>query len=259
MNKSNRLRLTDVRAVFRLVGECRDVGVDPAGWLARAGDGIRPLIAADVVLATLQPPGPFRRFATALAQYDAGWESDAHRMRCLRYIGSDEYFAAPDYRAYRALGRVGLVTARSRLVADREWYRTTHFHEHWRPAGADHYIVAIGGAATGAATSLINLSRAVGRPRFTRREVRLVWLVQQELARLIGGPLAVGPDPAAGLPPRLRRVLDCMLDGDGEKQAAIRLGVSRHTVHQYVKELYRHFDVTSRGELHARCTRRPAR
>lgn len=256
MSKSNQLHLEDVRRAFRLLGECRDLGRSPPGWLARVADGLKPLVGADVVLATLQPPGPFRRFDTALAQYDSGWESETHRMHCLRYIGGEEYFDAPDYRAYLSLGRANLVTTRSRLVLDREWYLSPHFHENWRPGGADHYIVAVGQAATGAATTLFNLARAVGRPRYTRREVRIARLVHEELGRLIGGPLGVGADPTLGLSPRLRQTLDCLLEGDSEKQAAIRLGLSRHTVHQYVKELYRHFDVGSRGELHVRCTRR---
>jgi hypothetical protein len=32
MSKSARLRASDLRAVFRLTGECRDLGDDPAAW-----------------------------------------------------------------------------------------------------------------------------------------------------------------------------------------------------------------------------------
>jgi DNA-binding CsgD family transcriptional regulator len=71
-----------------------------------------------------------------------------------------------------------------------------------------------------------------------------------------GGPLSVisGPDPrVAALPKRLRAVLDCLLEGDSEKEVAGRLTLSRHTVHQYVKMLYRELEVSSRAELMARC------
>jgi hypothetical protein len=44
---------------------------------------------------------------------------------------------------------------------------------------------------------------------------------------------------------RLRQTLACLLDGDTEKRAAQRLGISRSTLHQYVTMLYRHFGVTS--------------
>jgi DNA-binding CsgD family transcriptional regulator len=51
---------------------------------------------------------------------------------------------------------------------------------------------------------------------------------------------------------RLRQTLDRLLAGDGEKQIAGHLGLSRHTVHVYIKALYRCFGVNSRGELLAR-------
>jgi FixJ family two-component response regulator len=55
------------------------------------------------------------------------------------------------------------------------------------------------------------------------------------------------------LTPRLRQTLELLLQGDSEKQVAFRLGLSRHTVHDYVKSLHRHFGVQSRGELMAIC------
>ena len=60
----------------------------------------------------------------------------------------------------------------------------------------------------------------------------------------------------ASLAPRLRQTLDCLLDGDGEKQVAARLALSLPTVHQYVTALYRHFGVSSRAELLAHFIRR---
>jgi DNA-binding CsgD family transcriptional regulator len=47
----------------------------------------------------------------------------------------------------------------------------------------------------------------------------------------------------------VRPVLQRLLAGDAEKQAAQKLGLSRHTVHEYTKILYRIFGVNSRGEL----------
>ena len=64
------------------------------------------------------------------------------------------------------------------------------------------------------------------------------------------------PAPADDLSPRAAEVLRHLLDGDGEKQVARRLGLSRHTVHGHVKVLYRRFGVSSRAELLARHVRR---
>ena len=55
---------------------------------------------------------------------------------------------------------------------------------------------------------------------------------------------------------RKREVLDCLLDGDGEKLVALRLGIHPATVHDHVKRLYHHFGVSSRAELLAYFLRR---
>ena len=56
-------------------------------------------------------------------------------------------------------------------------------------------------------------------------------------------------DRADQLSPRLRETLDCLLDGATEKQIAKKLELSPHTVHGYVKLIYRHFKVKSRAQL----------
>src|SRR5687768_4932517 len=53
------------------------------------------------------------------------------------------------------------------------------------------------------------------------------------------------------LSPRIAETLSLMLDGGSEKEIAQQLGVSRHTVHIYVKSVYRHFGVCTRAELSA--------
>ncbi len=51
---------------------------------------------------------------------------------------------------------------------------------------------------------------------------------------------------------RQRETLELLLAGNAEKQIAARLKISRHTVHVYVKSLYKRFDVNSRPELLAK-------
>ena len=75
--------------------------------------------------------------------------------------------------------------------------------------------------------------------------------------RSLGDTIKPPTADTAGLSPRHVQTLQCLLAGDSEKEIANRLGVSRHTVHAYVKGLYRHFKVASRGELTARFVRRP--
>src|SRR5438105_4018008 len=57
------------------------------------------------------------------------------------------------------------------------------------------------------------------------------------------------PPVKTSLSRRQRNTLSHLLDGDSEKEVAKVMGLSRHTVHVYVKQLYRHYGVRSRAEL----------
>jgi DNA-binding CsgD family transcriptional regulator len=63
------------------------------------------------------------------------------------------------------------------------------------------------------------------------------------------------PEEMPHLPPRVRQVAELFLEGLSEKQVAYRLGISRHTVHDYAKVLYRSLGVESRGEFFCRVVR----
>ena len=54
---------------------------------------------------------------------------------------------------------------------------------------------------------------------------------------------------ARPLSPRMAQTLTLLKCAYAEKEIANRLGISRHTVHVYVKALYRRFGVSSRAEL----------
>ena len=78
-----------------------------------------------------------------------------------------------------------------------------------------------------------------------------------EFCRLLGSRFSAPVHLTGGLRARHAQTLERLLEGDSEKQIARRLGVSQNTVHVYVTFLYRHFDVSSRGELLARFVRPP--
>jgi DNA-binding NarL/FixJ family response regulator len=60
---------------------------------------------------------------------------------------------------------------------------------------------------------------------------------------------AIADASTLALPPRVKQTLECLLRGASEKEVAGMLGISVHTVHTYVKVLYRHLCVRSRAEL----------
>jgi DNA-binding NarL/FixJ family response regulator len=78
-----------------------------------------------------------------------------------------------------------------------------------------------------------------------RKVLRTLQTLQTELAA-IGQARDVATPP---LPRRLEQVMAGLKRGLSEKEVASELGISKHTVHDYVKELHRRFGVTSRFEL----------
>jgi DNA-binding NarL/FixJ family response regulator len=103
----------------------------------------------------------------------------------------------------------------------------------------------------------IALSRRHGARDFLAREIAIVRELHAELARAIGGSLARYADPSPrALSPRARQVLTWLLDGEGDKQIAARLNLSRFTVNHYAKLIFRHFQTTGRAELQGRWIRR---
>ena len=66
-------------------------------------------------------------------------------------------------------------------------------------------------------------------------------------------PKKLSSDLTKGLSPRMRDTLQLLLSGDSEKEVAGKLGLSQHTVHIHVKNLYKRLGVCSRGELLAKC------
>jgi DNA-binding CsgD family transcriptional regulator len=187
---------------------------------------------------------------------DRGWASEADRARwAAGYIDSGEFRQSSGFcRLSELFGRL-FVRSREQFVSDAEWYASAEFNEYHRQSGIDDFLAAVA-PMTGASVLAVTSSRALHSPRFESRERRLGRIFFRELGRHFGVNLLLRPGQDVEiLPPRLRQTLECLLDGDSEKQVALRLGLSRHTVHDYVKALYRHFEVSSRGELMARHVR----
>lgn len=106
---------------------------------------------------------------------------------------------------------------------------------------------------------------ALARPALNRAAINLSVQRKRQLVamfcRMLGDQLSDGPVPLAPLQgpplsPRQRQTLDLLLSGNAEKEIATRLRISRHTVHVYVKSLYKRFNVCSRGELLAQWVHR---
>lgn len=259
MDKSDLLRVHEVRDAYRLIGECRDLGSDPAMWQGRMHEGLRQLIGAPAATggeATWAGPD---RPMVALSVFESGL--DAKSREALVAYHRDHGMAADLFlRALQqALG--GVVTrTRRQIVPAALYYRSLVYDRYLRPHDIDHRMASMHKTASGRAISILHVHRGRGERDFSPRERALLHFFHAELGPLIGKQLVSAAEPSPEkLSPRLRQTLACLVEGDSEKQVAARLGVSRATAHEYVKALYRRFDVRSRGQLLAHIMRRVAR
>lgn len=254
------LRLRDLRAIYDLTHECRDLGDAPVTWWSHFAAGIGALVGSDFVAAgQVTNVGPER--STTLGVGEWGWEHGFHEepwRRSIETFDQNPSYSAPFRRYFDELAvNDGVCLSRSDLLSDRDWYRTWSWQAINEPMGIDHYLWCIRRLPTGAGYGMIVPVRAINRRDFTAREKAIVREAHAVLAPLVGGPLARFNEPSpADLAPRVRHVLRCLLEGDSDKQVALRLGISKYTVNQYVKVIFNHFGVITRPELLARWIRR---
>jgi DNA-binding CsgD family transcriptional regulator len=264
MGQSKRLRLSDVRAVYRLVGECRELGIDSALWRTHMFVELLRLTGGQVAMGG--PTCMHDRFAGAqpLPALDLGWDGPREQRIFYQYMLDRMHLCDPAISRFGAqlatlpAGVKSLTRSRGQLADDRAWYASAAFCEYLRPSGVDDGLMSLVVVADGQAHG-IALFRPPGEPRFSARDRRLLHLFHTELAPHLMNDLAPpGQDPVSRLSPRQREVLACLLEGDSEQQLALRLGLTRHSAHQYVKAVYRGLRVSTRGELLARFVRFPA-
>jgi DNA-binding CsgD family transcriptional regulator len=262
---TGRVSLRDMRAVLRVVGECRELGADPGAWHAHLLSSLCGLAGARVGIGANLRHFTRGRTPEGISIHRTGWPDAAAERAWQEYVTTVPVQRTPEYA--RLVGFKGPIVTRTRpqLWDDASWYRSSIFNDYHRASWIDHYIFSIlrhrrpgakEGGEGGEGEALYNsvwIHRPVGEPAFSRREWWLVRLVHAEIGGLIGTSLAVPGTPGPGdLTPRPRQTLDALLDGDSEKQIASRLGLSQATVHEYVTAVYRHFGAASRGELLAR-------
>ncbi len=254
MARSGQLRVEDVQAALRLIGECRDLAYDPQQWGRHMSEGLCRLIGARASNGGEVGLVPSLGILQGATYFDTGFEPGEHELY-LEFLWTYGINRHPLSAAFAA-GR-GIFTRRQ-VIPDREWYRSVAYGEYHRVMRIDHCLACSLESVDKRWFSCIILHRTVGEPDFSERQQRLVHLFNAELGRLIGSVLVSAGDPFSPtrLPPRVRETLQCLLDGDSEKQAAARMGLSSETVHQYVKTLYRHYQVESRAELLIRVLRR---
>jgi DNA-binding CsgD family transcriptional regulator len=172
------------------------------------------------------------------------------------FLESGEYCEHPIWTRLRERqGRVKTF-ARADLIADAEWRRSP-YSDFALSFKADDLLTSMVQLGQGM-DALIAVTKAPGE-RFDGSERDVLDRLARVTAplhrrfQLARAPHAVTRDALA---PRLREVLDLLLQGAAEKVIAETLQKSPRTIHKYVETIYREFGVTSRAALMALWVRR---
>jgi DNA-binding CsgD family transcriptional regulator len=260
------LSLSDVRALLRLLGEVRELGESPTAWRGHLAEQLSQLCGARAVVSNeLSVRTPVSHGQAAAAR--AGTCQAAVTALVVAHTGVDEGKAEPflrdviwyDHAGDDTLQRLvplygsTFVRSRAELAEDATWYGSSLASERFRRHDCDDFILAMCAVPGVGIICGLELFRAWGAPRFAERERLLVRLVQEELSRDFEASFG----PTRRLSPRQRQVLALLQRGLGEKQVAAELDVSPHTVHDYVKAIYRQHGVSSRAELLTQLARPP--
>jgi DNA-binding CsgD family transcriptional regulator len=261
MGQSSALRVQDMHAIIALVNDCRDLGDDFAAWAGHFATGMARLTGADFGITGVLDSSP--KGVTHRAGAAWGWENgfDLRVWQQVMDACGGRLEVSPFLAAYfgRAEGADGAGLTRRDLVADRVWHASTHFREAHEPMGFGHTLASflVLPGVRRQYNGTVTARHRSERRDFSQRERKLVAEAQAMVLALLGGPLAGCDEPSpTHLPSRTRQVLRCLLEGDGDKQIAARLKMSRHTANDHTKDIFAHFGVCSRAELLARWIRR---
>ncbi len=245
MRRSETVGITEVQAMLRLVAETAELWYDPSVQRRYTLESLCQVLPAKV--------GICFTFGDVLMGGDGAC---GHLVQC----GMDDSqarlvktYLETGVPADPALPKLAEITApvvvarRSELVDDKIWYSSPYYLDLREPLGLDDTLYAK--ITVPNKVIALSLLRSAGDEAFTERQSQLVDLCLSQMTWPFQ-PDDKQIDPRlASLQPRLRKVMQHLLDGDGEKQVAAKLGLSRHTVHEYVKMIYQQLGVSSRSEL----------
>ena len=170
----------------------------------------------------------------------------------LRAIEHPETGAMTARLAAEIIAAGGHITRLRQDVIDDEWFLHSDASPIWREADVGPILFSMR-PIPGLGTSVVGFYRPVSAPLFDEREARIAHIVLSEVGWLheAGMPHSAAKD-VPKLPPRCRLILNQLVRGTTRKQIADDLGISLHTVNDYLKRIFAHFGVHSQAQLIAR-------
>ncbi len=252
MKRSQRLRLSEVREVFRVLGDAQDLRHDQVQQETVIVDAMTDLLGASFGYALrfeeFRPKAP-----TRLARVVPGTIQDPRVIHYFSEWGkTSEISDSPMMHAtWNQAGPV-YTTARSDLMTFRDIMPYRVYPELIEPAGILDVLMTFFRYPGSNIVRQYTFQRMNRQTEFEPRQLRLAHLFTTELHRLYGEGRLEPSDLINSLPQRLVRIAYLLRTNQNQHQIAHSLNLSYHTVRSYTKELYDTVDVNSREELVAK-------
>jgi DNA-binding CsgD family transcriptional regulator len=246
MSKSQRLTLAEITEVFRIVQEAIDLGNDPFLWRQRMLERMNKLTnsmsGTSFVIPTEFNP---KNLAPPVFVYV---DSNRTKVSALKFLKNFDAAKDPLTPEIEKLKHRPVTRLRRQLVDDATWYNSTTYKTRRLPAGMDDMIHAHDPLPEFGVSAILGFTRATGAKPYDLHDARIVDLLRSELRHRWLSALA-DKSPKVPLSTRHQQLLLHLKGSKSEKQIARYMGLSPHTIHNYIKELYRRLNVSSRMEL----------
>src|SRR5262245_42675453 len=179
MSKAHGLRLGDLRAVYLLVGECRELGADPVAWqthllrglMQTTGAAVGAVIESDPNAGPRPPDFPMQPSSIV----DCGWENESDRERFQRIVHAGKPDRFPILPAVFALSGAVRTFTRRHVLTDEDYYGNEYVADYIQQTNLDDFVGLFSVVSPGHFLS-VGLNRVRGDRRFGQRERRLLHL-----------------------------------------------------------------------------------
>ena len=234
--------------MVRLIGEVAAVKGGHAEKKRHLMEGLCRLLDADAWIWSLSCQSDPTKPQVYVSALKGGFTDDGF-VKLLRAVDHPQMIEIAS-RFFKEIAEKKTHLTRLRdQISDPALYEHTEAFALWREADIGSLILSQRPLDT-ESSSTIGIYRRLDRPKFTTREARIAHIILTEVPwlHLQGWP----DDRGASVPTlstRQRLALNLLTLGHSHKQIASHMGISLHTLHGYVKNIYRHFSVRSQAEL----------
>jgi DNA-binding CsgD family transcriptional regulator len=246
------IRIVRLREAMSLVREVHELGRCTEAAREHLLRGVLRIVGAEFGAAVVDgayEPGKNQGIeAATLANFDQEIIALFTTHNTLGSSVNPYHRAMMEKTASASIGDV-LTHTNDELMTRDVWTRSPWVQEYVRPARVDHFLGTIGMIGTARGEGLAFMRGSRSRP-FSKADRELLNLIHIGVGRFFD----MESSPPR-LSPRLRETLDGLLSGGSDKAIAARMGISPHTVREYIQAVYRAYGVSTRAALFASCAR----